>query len=90
MGHASREDAILLLRHYCVDTQNIADTYTTAEKLGLPYLRLQHLVGAFLGQYLPKAHTLSNWRARELSAAQINYAACDVYASLKVYYAMEE
>lgn len=90
VGHGAENDAILLLRHYCVDTQNIVDTLSVAEALRLPYLRLQHLVGAFLGQHLPKTHTLSNWGARELSAAQISYAACDAHASLQVYYALEE
>ena len=90
VGHASRSDAVRLLQHYCVDTQNIVDTYVMAEALRLPYLRLTHLVGAFLGQFLPKLQTMANWGAHELSSAQITYAACDSYASLQLYYAMEE
>ena len=90
VGHGSKADAVLLLQHYCVDTQNIVDTYSMAEALQLPFLRLQHLVGAFLGQHLPKTHTLSNWGARELSSEQVNYAACDSHASLQLYYALEE
>ena len=90
VGHGSKADAVLLLQHYCVDTQNIVDTHSIAEALQLPFLRLQHLVGAFLGQHLPKTHTLSNWGARELSSEQVNYAACDSHASLQLYYALEE
>ena len=53
-----------------------------------PLLNLQGLVGVFLGRWLSKMMSRSNWSQRRLSWKQLLYASTDVWASLEVYLAL--
>ncbi len=46
---------------------------------------VRNLAGILLGFRVPKGTKTSNWAARELSAAQITYAATDAWACRELY-----
>jgi ribonuclease D len=64
----------------------IFDTQVAATLAGVGnMLSLAKLVQSLLGQTLDKSETTSNWLARPLSAAQLEYAAEDVRVLLPIY-----
>ena len=85
-------DARALLNYYAVNTINVFDTHeflnSLPDHLQPPLLNLQGLVGVFLGEWLSKVMTRSNWSRRNLSWKQLLYASTDVWASLEVYLAL--
>jgi ribonuclease D len=92
VGHGSLADARALLAFYSVNTVNLFDTHefltSLPDDLRPPLLNLQGLVGVFLGRWLSKTMTRSNWSRRRLSREQLLYASTDVWASLEVYLAL--
>jgi len=46
---------------------------------------VRNLAGMFLGSRIPKGTKTSNWAARELTPAQIAYAATDAWACRELY-----
>ena len=49
---------------------------------------LAGLVSTFLGVRMNKRQQLSNWEKRPLSEKQIDYASCDAYCLLDIYYTL--
>ena len=92
VGHGSLGDARSLLYFHQLNTVNIFDTHafltTLPEHLQPPLLSLQGLVGVFLGRWISKSMTRSNWNGHQLSWKQLQYASTDVWASLQVYLAL--
>lgn len=77
--HAGREEIRMCRRWSGAAPANWFDLQVAAGLVGLTY-PLGHgaLVYQLLGHYLTKAETLTEWRHRPLSAAQISYAFDDV------------
>jgi ribonuclease D len=77
--HAARQDIeIFLLRFGAVPTP-LFDTQVAAMVAGFgDQVGYDALVSALTGGHIDKAHRFSDWSARPLSAAQIDYAAADV------------
>jgi ribonuclease D len=77
--HSASEDLEALIDVVPDGPANLFDTQIAAAMAGLGFgLSYQKLVAALLGVDLPKAETRSDWLARPLSAAQLDYAAQDV------------
>jgi ribonuclease D len=83
--HAGQEDLALCVQHTGQFPQNIFDVQIAAGFVGLDYpVSLQKLIQAVLQIRLHKAKTLTDWRRRPLTAAQLRYAAEDVCHLLAV------
>lgn len=89
--HAARQDVeIFLLRFGAVPTP-IFDTQVAAMVAGFgDQASYDSLVRGLVGVSLDKAHRFSDWAARPLSAAQIDYAAADVTHLRVVYRKLRE
>ncbi|MGH8619566.1 MAG: 3'-5' exonuclease [Burkholderiales bacterium] len=59
--------------------RNMLDLGQVARQHGLAQTGVRNLAGILLGSRIPKGSRTSNWAARELSAAQISYAATDAW-----------
>ena len=88
MGHGSTVDALQLLKHNGVNTQNIFDTESFASQLKTNLVSLKGLAAMFLGLRILKAKQMSNWERQTLSTGQVDYASGDAWAALQVYFAM--
>jgi hypothetical protein len=64
---------------------NVLDLGTVARRCGLKQTGVRNLAGMLLGFRIPKGTKTSNWAARQLSAAQITYAATDAWACRELY-----
>lgn len=83
--HAGQEDLALCVQHTGSLPRNIFDVQIAAGFIGLDYpISLQKLIQAVLQIRLHKAKTLTDWRRRPLTAAQLRYAAEDVCHLLAV------
>ncbi len=89
--HAARQDVeIFLLRFGAVPTP-IFDTQVAAMVAGFgDQASYDSLVRGLVGVSLDKAHRFSDWAARPLSAAQVDYAAADVTHLRVVYRKLRE
>lgn len=83
--HAGQEDLALCVQHTGRLPRNIYDVQIAAGFIGFEYpISLQKLVQAVLHIRLHKAKTLTDWRRRPLTPAQLRYAAEDVCHLLAV------
>jgi ribonuclease D len=79
VGHALRNDLLILARRYGVLPSKVFDTQIAAAFLGLGrQVGLGALVEGELGVRLDKAKTLADWSRRPLQPALVRYAAEDV------------
>ncbi len=77
--HAGQEDLSLCVQHAGTIPRNVFDVQIAAGFVGFEYpISLQKLVQASLHVRLHKSKTLTDWRRRPLTAAQLRYAAEDV------------
>jgi ribonuclease D len=77
--HSCGEDLGAFLHHFGALPPTIFDTQVAASLVGLGFsLSYQALVGQVLGVSLAKEETRSDWTARPLTDAQLEYAARDV------------
>ena len=84
--HAGQEDLALSVQHCGRVPRRIFDAQIAAGLVGLDYpMSLQRLVQATWHVRLHKSKTLTDWRRRPLTAAQIHYGAEDVVYLLNVY-----
>ncbi|MGB0715109.1 MAG: ribonuclease D, partial [Phycisphaerae bacterium] len=84
--HAGQEDLALAVQHTGRAPSNIFDVQVVAGFVGYDYpISLQKLVQATKHIRLHKSKTLTDWRKRPLTKAQLRYAAEDVLHLLDVY-----
>lgn len=77
--HAGQEDVAIAFREVGQVPRNVFDVQIAAGFVGLDYpISLQKLVQAVMHVRLHKSKTLTDWRKRPLTAAQLKYAADDV------------
>jgi ribonuclease D len=69
--------------------RNVVDLGQLARRRGLTQTGLRNLAGLFLGFRIPKGAKTTNWGARELTAAQITYAATDAWACRELHLRFE-
>jgi len=84
--HAARQDIEIFVLRFGDVPRPMFDTQVAAMVAGFgDQVGYDSLVAATTGGHIDKAHRFSDWAARPLSAAQINYAAADVTHLRKVY-----
>jgi ribonuclease D len=84
--HACRQDVEIFLLMFGAVPTPIFDTQVAAMVAGFgDQVGYDALVQALTGGHIDKAHRFSDWSARPLSAAQVDYAAADV-THLRVVY----
>jgi len=84
-GVAPAHDLRQLKLLFPLEPACVLDLGTIAKRRGIRQTGLRNLAGIFLGFRIPKGTRTSNWAAPRLSAAQINYAATDAWASRELY-----
>jgi ribonuclease D len=77
--HAARQDVEIFLHMFGVVPKPLFDSQVAAMVAGFgDQVGYDSLVGALTGGHIDKAHRFSDWSARPLSQAQVEYAAADV------------
>jgi ribonuclease D len=84
-GISLKDDLRALKQVFAFAEQNMLDLGTVARSAGLGQTGVRNLAGILLGFRIPKGTKTSNWAARELSLAQIAYAATDAWACRELY-----
>ncbi len=84
--HAARQDIEIFVLRFGDVPRPLFDTQVAAMVAGFgDQVGYDSLVSALTGGHIDKAHRFSDWSARPLSPAQINYAAADVTHLRRVY-----
>ena len=84
--HACRQDIEIFVLRYGDVPKPLFDTQVAAMVAGFgDQVGYDSLVASLTGGQIDKAHRFSDWSARPLSAAQIEYAAADVTHLRRVY-----
>src|SRR3954470_15229434 len=84
--HAARQDIEIFVMKFGDVPKPLFDTQIAAMVAGFgDQVGYDALVASLTGGTIDKAHRFSDWSARPLSAAQINYAAADVTYLREVY-----
>jgi len=84
-GVSLKDDLRALKQVFAFAEKNMLDLGELARVSGLGQSGVRNLAGILLGFRIPKGTKTSNWAARELSAAQITYAATDAWACRELY-----
>jgi ribonuclease D len=84
-GISLKDDLRALKQVFAFEEQNMLDLGTVARSAGLGQTGVRNLAGILLRFRIPKGTKTSNWAARELSPAQIAYAATDAWACRELY-----
>jgi ribonuclease D len=79
-GISLKDDLRALKQVFAFTEANMLDLGTVARSAGLGQTGVRNLAGILLAFRIPKGSKTSNWAARELSPAQIAYAATDAWA----------
>ena len=85
IGVAIRDDIIALKKINNFKENSFIELQKYVEKFEIENFSLQKLTAIVLGFKISKSKRLSNWEAKILNRAQLNYAATDAWASLRVY-----
>jgi ribonuclease D len=88
-GISLKDDLRALKQVFPFTEANMLDLGTVARRSGLGQTGVRNLAGILLGLRIPKGTKTSNWAARELSPAQIAYAATDAWACRELYLRFE-
>jgi ribonuclease D len=89
-GVAIADDLRQLQALFAFEAHGVIDPGRVARRHGFPQTGLRNLAAIFLGFRIPKGNRTSNWAARELNSAQINYAATDAWACRELFLRFEE
>jgi len=89
-GVALAHDLRCLKSVFPFDARDVVELSAIARRAGLEQTGVRNLAGIFLGWRIPKGNRTSNWAARRLSPAQINYAATDAWACRELFLRFEE
>ena len=84
-GVSLADDLRALKKVFPFAEKNILDLGHVARRSGFEQTGVRNLAGILLGFRIPKGTKTSNWAARELSAAQIAYAATDAWACRELF-----
>ena len=84
-GVSLADDLRALKKVFPFEEKNVLDLGQVARRSGFGQTGVRNLAGILLGFRIPKGTKTSNWAARELSAAQITYAATDAWACRELF-----
>jgi ribonuclease D len=85
VGIGMADDIRALKRVHPFEESGILDLGAVAKRCGLLQTGVRNLAAIFLKVRIPKGTRTSNWAARQLSAAQIRYAATDAWICRELY-----
>lgn len=85
IGIAPGDDMKDLAKSKHFNPQNIVDLNKFAQQNGFESIGAKKLSAMVLGIRISKAQQVSNWEAKRLSVAQINYAATDAWICREIY-----
>lgn len=85
VGIAVRDDLKDLKKMYPFEERNIIDLNILAPELGFESIGAKKLSALVLGIRISKKQQVSNWEAKELTTAQIDYAATDAWICREIY-----
>ncbi len=85
VGIAVRDDFKDLKKMYPFEEKEVVDLNVWAPKLGFESIGAKKLSALVLGIRISKKQQISNWEAKELSAAQLDYAATDAWVCREIY-----
>lgn len=80
-----RDDIHLLNQRVKFQAGTFIDLQDIAAEMGIQDMSLQKLYANIFGMKISKGQQLSNWEAADLSEAQMNYAATDAWACVRLY-----
>jgi ribonuclease D len=84
-GVALADDFRTLRQVFPFEAQNVLDLGVIARRNGLEQSGVRNLAAILLGIRIPKGARTSNWAARQLTAAQITYAATDAWVCRELF-----
>ncbi len=84
-GVAIRDDMRALARHYPFEAHNTIDLANLAKSRGVKAQGLRSLAASLLGLRISKSARCSRWDKKNLSQAQILYAATDAWLGRELY-----
>lgn len=67
----------------------MVDLRLLSKAAGIEVLSLSKLYAVLFGKRISKGQRLSDWEREDLTEAQLNYAALDAVAGLRIYQALE-
>lgn len=85
VGIAVRDDFKDLKKMYPFEEKEVVDLNVLAPKLGFESIGAKKLSALVLGIRISKKQQISNWEAKELTTAQIDYAATDAWICREIY-----
>ena len=85
IGIGLAEDLRQLQQVFWFEQASVLDAGALVRPHGVEQTGLRNLAGMFLGFRIPKGKRTSNWAARNLTEAQITYAATDAWAPRELY-----
>ena len=84
-GVSLADDLRALKALFPFEERNLLDLGHAARRAGFAQTGVRNLAGIVLGLRIPKGAKTTNWAARELTPAQIAYAATDAWACRELY-----
>lgn len=85
VGVAIGDDAKGLWADHQLVTNRMVDLRTLAKSAGVEVLSLTKLYAVLYNKRISKGQRLSDWEREELTEGQVDYAALDAYAGLRIY-----
>jgi ribonuclease D len=85
VGLSWHDDLLALHKRGEFNAQGFIDLQNHMDELGVKDRSLAKLYANFFGERISKREQLSNWEADVLSEKQINYAATDAWACVRLY-----
>lgn len=85
VGVGTAQDIRQLQKLRKFNPNGFVDLQIIAKNNGIEALSLRKLCEHFLSKKISKRQQLSNWELKELTEAQVRYAATDAYAALLIY-----
>lgn len=85
IGISLRDDFATMSRFMKFTPQGFLDLQKIVSNHNITDMSLQKIYAILFQKKISKNQRLSNWEAKELSEAQIKYAALDAWACLKIY-----
>ena len=85
VGLSLHDDLMMLRKRHDFTPGNYIELQNEVKELGIADKSLQKLYANLYGEKISKSQQLSNWEADVLSEAQMQYAATDAWACIKIY-----
>ena len=85
VGLSLHDDLMMLRKRHDFTPGSYIELQSEVKELGIADKSLQKLYANLYGEKISKSQQLSNWEADVLSEAQMQYAATDAWACIKIY-----